>query len=314
MGSDNRDYFRDEERRYSCGGGGGGTFGRGMSGKSIVTWLLIINFVVFVFDGVFGGAQRGSALAPYGWGNFNIDQGIYGIQVWRFLTYQFIHADFFHILFNMIGLFFFGPLLEQWWGSKRFLAFYLLCGSSGALVYAAFSILAPGVIFDPATYELARAAGRPIGLVGASGAVFGILAGCAVLFPHQRVQLLFPPIPMTMRTMALIFLGIAALGVIAGSANAGGDAAHLGGALLGFILVKNAGWLNWADRVSPSDLPGAIQSGINEGRFERKRKAEAATEAEVDRILAKVAAEGLQSLTKKEKRTLNQATESKRAG
>lgn len=299
MGSDNRDYFRNEAKRYR---GGGGRLG-GMSGKSMVTWLLIINFVVFVWDNIFGTAARGSFLEIGPWGYFSPGEAIYGFQVWRLFTYQFLHADFFHILFNMIGLFFFGPLLEQWWGSKRFLAFYLLCGASGAVV-ATLLGLVPGLgIFDRMTI-----------LVGASGAVFGILAGCAVLFPHQKVQLLFPPIPMTMRTMALVFLGIAALGVIAGSANAGGDAAHLGGALLGFVLVKNAKWLDWADRVSPAGVPGAIKTGINEGRYEKKRQAEAATEAEVDRILAKVADKGLQSLTKKEKKTLNQATESKRAG
>jgi hypothetical protein len=112
---------------------------------------------------------------------------------------------------------------------------------------------------------------------------------------------------MTMRTMALIFLGLAVVSVIAGSANAGGEAAHLGGALLGFIFAKQPSLLNWADRVSPA----AIQGGVNEGRYRRKVEKEQATEAEVDRILAKVQAKGLQSLTRGEKKTLNRATERK---
>ncbi|MEM1110131.1 MAG: rhomboid family intramembrane serine protease [Planctomycetota bacterium] len=302
MGAGDRDYLKEEARRWGGGGGGGGggRFGRGMNGKSVATWLLIINVGVFFIDSILGSARRGGVLAPSEWGNFNVDQAIYGGQVWRFFTYQFLHGGLFHILFNMIGLFFFGPLMEQWWGSKRFLAFYLLCGSCGALVYALFAIAAPGVIFgggDPGGVQL----------IGASGAVYGILAACATLFPHQRVQLLFPPIPLSMRTMALIFLGLSALSVIAGSANAGGDAAHLGGALLGFVLVKKSGLLNWADRFSPS----AIQDGINEGRYHKKLERERATEAEVDRILAKVGEKGLASLTKKEKKTLNQASESK---
>ena len=286
--------MRDEARRY----GGGGIGGR-LSGQSVVTWLLIANVAVFLWDGIFGEAMRGSFLAIGPWAYFSPEEAIVGGQVWRFLTYQFVHAGFMHILFNMIGLYFFGPLIEQWWGPKRFLVFYLLCGASGALV-ATLLGLVPGLgVFDRTTV-----------LMGASGALFGILAGCAVLFPRQRVQLLFPPVPMTMRTMALVFLGIAAVSVLAGSQNAGGEAAHLGGALLGFVLAKNGGWLNWADRFSPE----AISAGVNDGRHRRQVQKREATEAEVDRILAKVQAQGLQSLTKKEKRTLNQATEAKKRG
>ncbi|MEM6854536.1 MAG: rhomboid family intramembrane serine protease [Planctomycetota bacterium] len=310
--------MKEEARRWGGGSGGGGLrggrFGRGMDSKSVVTWLLIINIGVFFIDAVMGSARRGAFLAPSSWGNFNVDQAIYGFQVWRFLTYQFLHDGFFHILFNMIGLYFFGPLMEQWWGSKRFLAFYLLCGSSGAVLYALMSIFTPGIIFDGEAVAAARALGatemdisRITSLVGASGAIFGILAACATLFPHQRVQLLIPPIPMSMRTMALVFLGLSFLSVLAGSANAGGDAAHLGGALLGFVLVKKSGLLNWADRVSPT----AISDGINEGRYQKKLERERATEAEVDRILAKVSEKGLASLTKKEKKTLNQASDAK---
>lgn len=210
------------------------------------------------------------------------------------MSYQFLHYDFMHILFNMIGLYFFGPMLEKWWGSRRFLAFYLLCGISGAAVMTLLSFV-PGLLF----------VGSLTQLVGASGSLFGILAGAAVLFPHQRVMLLFPPIPMAMRTMALLFMGLAFLSVMAGTPNAGGDAAHLGGALLGFILIKNARWLNWADRLSPS----AIQDGVNKGRFERKRRREVADQAEVGRILDKVRDKGLASLTRKEKNTLNEETE-----
>ena len=310
MGAGDRDYLKDEARRWGGGGFGGGMGGRG-PGHSVTTWLLIINCAVFVIDGVLGSARRGGVLAPYVWGNFNVDQAIYGGQVWRFLTYQFLHHGLFHILFNMIGLYFFGPLMERWWGRRRFLAFYLLCGSSGAVLYSLLAIFTPGVIIDPAQAELARAAGVVIGLVGASGALFGILAGCAVLFPHQRVQLLIPPIPMSMRMMALVFLGISFLSVISGSDNAGGDAAHLGGAILAFFLVRNPRWLNWADRVSPGDMAGSVRGGVQRSRQQKTAERQRATEQEVDRILAKVSDSGLNSLTKKEKRTLNEASRGK---
>ncbi len=285
-----------EERSYYREGRGGG-FGASFSGKSVVTWLMIINVVVFLWDGIFGAAARGGFLAFAPIGYFSVDKAIYGGQVWRFFTYQFIHAGFLHILFNMIGLYFFGPLLENWFGSKRFLAFYLVCGVGGAIVATLLGLIPGADIF-------------PVGaaLVGASGAIFGILAACAMLFPHQRVMLLFPPIPMSMRTMALVFLAIAALSVIAGSPNAGGQAAHLGGALLGFLLAKYPGPLGLADRVSPA----AVRDRVQEGQAERKRQRARDTDAEVDRILAKVQAQGLQSLTRGEKKTLNRETENKR--
>ncbi|MCF6192743.1 MAG: hypothetical protein L3J46_00210, partial [Kangiellaceae bacterium] len=103
----------------------------------------------------------------------------------------------------------------------------------------------------------------------------------------------------------LFYRVFAFLSVVVGSENAGGQAAHLGGALLGFILIKNARWLNWADRLSPS----AIQEGVNKGRFERRRRREAADQAEVGRILDKVRDKGLGSLTRREKQTLNEETE-----
>ncbi len=282
------------------GGRSGMRFGGGMGGYSMVMWLLIINCVVFLWDMIFGGSLRGSALAIGPYGYFSVEKAIFGGQVWRFFTYQFLHAGFFHIFFNMLILYIFGPRIEQWWGSKRFLAFYLFCGVSGALVASVLGAI-PGMHIFPTQARL----------VGASGSIFGLLIASAMLFPNMRVMLMIPPIPMTMRTMALVFLGIAVLSVLAGSGNAGGEAAHLGGALLGFVLVKLPRTLDWADRMSPS----AIQNGINNGRYERKRKQELANRAEVDRILDKVREKGLASLTRKEKKILSEETErQKRAG
>lgn len=290
-----RDYNRpDRDDGGSCGVG----FGRfGMGRHSVVMWLIIINVVVFVWDGIFAGSQRGSMLALGAHCYFSVDKAIYSGQVWRFVTYQFIHAGFLHVLFNMLVLFFFGPLIERWWGSKRFLAFYLLCGVSGAVVASLLGAI-PGLLVMP----------RWVPLVGASGSIFGILIACAVLYPRQRVMLIFPPIPMTMRTMAIVFLVIAFLSLMAGSANAGGEAAHLGGAALGYLLVRKPRLLDWADRFSPT----AIQAGYTKGRFERRRRKQRVSDAEVDRILAKVRDKGLQSLSRREKKALAEATERQR--
>lgn len=262
-----------------------------LNGKSVVTYLLIINCVIFVLDGILSqGSRVPEWMSPSLLGYFSVEKALLGGQVWRFVTYQFLHLGFMHVVFNMIGLYFFGPMMEQWWGSRRFLAFYLLCGVAGALPMAL--LVAAGVF--PAG----------VGLVGASGALYGILIGAATLYPNQQVQLLIPPIPMKLRTMAFVFLGISLFSVLAG-ANDGGNAAHLAGAALGFFLVKRPGLLNWADRMSPE----AIQAGYTKGRYEKKVKKEQATREEVDRILSKVSEKGLQSLSSREKKILQQDTD-----
>ncbi|MEM0913493.1 MAG: rhomboid family intramembrane serine protease [Planctomycetota bacterium] len=284
MAWEDRDYYRDRPR-----------FGmNGMGRGSVVTWLIVINLVMWVLDTMLTAASRGGALSPFIWGNFNVEQAVYGGQVWRFFTYQFLHAGLLHVLFNLIGLFFFGPMVEAWLGSRRFLAFYLLCGASGSVVFTLLGFI-PGL--------LPSAGGA---LIGASGAVFGILAAAAVIAPRQEVLFLFI-IKMQIRTMVLIFLGIAALSVIVGSRNAGGEAAHLGGAVLGFGLIKAPWLLNWADGFRAPDIKGAI----DQRRRESAERREAATEAEIDRILAKVSEHGLHSLTAKEKRVLSSETERK---
>ncbi|BAM04488.1 rhomboid family intramembrane serine protease [Phycisphaera mikurensis] len=296
-------------------GGAGRGFGPGSTGPSgwtITTWLIVINAAVFLLAGIFGGSARADGADPLRWGYFSVNKAIWGLEVWRFLTYQFLHADFFHILFNMIGLYFFGPLLERELGRRAFLAFYLLCGVSGAVIATVLGTLFGPTIMHP-----------DAPLVGASGALFGILAAAAVRFPHLRVQLLIPPIPMSMRTMALVFLGIAALSVLVGSRNAGGEAAHLGGALLGFVLMKRPGLLApfggpalgaagyGAAKRSGGGIEG-IKGRLADFKRNRARKAAAEHAAEVDRILAKVSDSGIQSLTEGEKKTLAEDTKRKR--
>ena len=295
-----RDYARDSEAGMGFGGGriGGGLSGR-LSGASVVTWLLGINCVVFVLNVIFVDSKYAPALAPVLWCYFSIDKAVHQFQVWRWLTYQFIHADLFHLLFNMIALFFFGPMMERWWGSRRFLAFYLLCGVCGAIVYSLFTLV-PGLI----------SAGSASPVVGASGSIYGILIGCAVLFPKQRVMLLIPPIPMSMRTLALILMGIVFLSLAVGSRNAGGEAAHLGGAALGFLLVRVPNVLNFADGLGGSLTQLKLKSLQRDAQ--RKRQKSEADEAAVDKILDKVRENGLQSLSAREKKILKNATDSKR--
>ncbi len=319
MAFDTRDYSRQQGGFGQGGGGGGGGGGMRLGGLGIPTpargsmvyWLLMINLGVFFIDGLLGrmfgsmvvGADRPVAMlmTPLkALGHFSADLGLMHFQVWRLLTFQFLHEGFGHLLGNLLGLFFFGPMIESWMGRRRrFLAFYLLSGIVAALSYVGLW-LAGVLISEPW-----------VPLIGASGGVFAILAAATVVAPNARVLLFFViPIPLKVLVWGLLF--IAAYVVLAqgnlNNANAGGEAAHLGGALAGFVLIRNLGWLNFADRFSAT----ALQANVHEGRARRKQQAATATEAEVDRILAKVSASGIHSLTKKEKSTLNQATESKR--
>jgi membrane associated rhomboid family serine protease len=245
MGIYDRDYYRTRPR------GGFGAF----SMASVTTWLIVINVAVFLID-AFLYQQRLRSIDPQllqippylrarlgivgpieEIGYFSIDTAIHGLQVWRFVTYQFLHANLQHIFFNMLGLYFFGPIVESYLGSRRFLGFYLLCGCSGGIVYTLLYYLGP--LAGPDS-EIAR-------LVGASAGIYGVLIAAAVLAPNVTIMLMFPPIPMPLKYMAMIMVGIAAYTAFNSGHNAGGEAAHLGGAALGFLLIRHPHVLNILD-------------------------------------------------------------------
>ncbi|MBI1367761.1 MAG: rhomboid family intramembrane serine protease [Planctomycetes bacterium] len=292
MGFSDRPYSYDDQQPTLRGQ---------LAGTSVTVWLIVINVLVYILTAIFTQSARASALSPLEWGGFNIDDGVYRMQLWRWFTYQFIHAGLFHILFNMMVLFYFGPWIERMLGPRKYLAFYLLCGCCGAVVYTLLSMV-PGLLGE---FEGGM-------LVGASGSIFGLIVACAVRMPHQEIML-WGAIRMTMRTLALILLGVAVLSVVVGSMNAGGDAAHLGGALLGFVLIRNDHWLNLFDRLSTRHIsPAQLRDRYKRGRFQDKLKKQAASEQEIDRILAKVSQQGLQSLTRREQKFLRQTSEEKR--
>jgi membrane associated rhomboid family serine protease len=178
----------------------------------------------------------------HAWGHFSTFQAVNALQVWRLLTFQFLHAGITHLAFNMLGLYVFGPMVEQYLGSKRYLAFYLTCGIAGGLGYLILNLAGyvastafgwnaiPGLLYNESTTPL----------VGASAGVFGVILGCAFISPNTIVQLLFPPIPMRLKTMAYAYVAIAVAAVIFDWKNAGGEAAHLGGAIAGAFLIRNA--------------------------------------------------------------------------
>ena len=226
---------------------------------SITTALIIINIAVFLLGWVasvpalFGLPYPSSPTTE----PITVGRGAYSWftcfmegEGWRLITYQFLHSGVFHLVFNMWALHFFGPVVEDAMGSNRFLAFYLACGVAGAL----FSSLLAGLGFfssgvaGPALTILLQSIAAYTGydhielwqltpMVGASAAVYGVLVAVAFLYPHSRISLLFPPVVMTLRTFALIILGISIITVLMNGENAGGEAGHLGGIILAAIIM-----------------------------------------------------------------------------
>jgi membrane associated rhomboid family serine protease len=245
----------------------------------VVKWLLIINIVVFLI---------GYLIKPIGaflldW--FSVRPGMF-IQIWRLITYQFLHSyeGLGHIFWNMFILFFFGPMLERFWGSRKFLNFYLICGATGGIFYP---ILAHIGWLDVAS------------LIGASGSILGMLAAAAILFPNMKVYI-FGVFPLRMSVLAIILVVMSILSLLRPdvSANAGGEAAHLGGMVAGALYVISEKWRQ------------KFKMKVRTGQWQRKMTEHRDLQLELDHILKKVHDHGLHSLTHKEKKILKQATKS----
>ncbi|MHC4623853.1 MAG: rhomboid family intramembrane serine protease [Planctomycetota bacterium] len=249
--------------------------------STVVMRLLIINVVVFVAAVLI----KPLGFFIYDWFQLDARSAGRALQLWRLVTYQFLHDPTFlrHIFFNMIGLYFLGPTLERHWGSKKFLVFYLACGVAGGLFY----LLLVGIGFLP---------GRP--MVGASGAILGMLAACAILFPQFVVFILLFPVSIRVAAIALTALYILAL--LTRGENAGGDAAHLAGMAAGAAYVFSSRWR--------ARLGFKLQSAL----AGRKVAEQQNLQVELDRILEKVHNSGIHSLTPREKRILRKATEAER--
>ena len=255
---------------------------------SVTTWLIIVCVMVYMLDPFINGFFRE-------WLHMSTEHVIWNLQYWRFIGFQFLHADLQHLIFNMIGLYFFGPLVEQYLGGKRFLVFYLLCGIFGAVLYLVLNlggyIVGREIPFllvnDPASQ-----------LIGASAGVFGILIAGAFLAPKATV-LVFFILPMKLATMAYLLVAYSVITMFIHGSNAGGETAHLGGALAGWYFIRNPhhlnGFFDFLGKADPTSKHFALRD-------------KGASQKDVDRILDKIHKKGLQSLTSKEKKILHKAS------
>lgn len=349
MGLDNRDYLRDEARRYGGGGGLGGGRYSAASNAPMCRRILIVTIVVFVLQMVATRrwttaeleARRNDRIdelqqfqEDYGDSGGQIQQEIddllhaplnerrlglprmaspvtewlqmetpkiFSGQIWRLVTYAFCHSqdDILHILFNMLFLWWFGPRLEQMYGSKEFLTFYLSAAAVAGLSY---------VFLDMVT-------GDPRPMVGASGSIMAVVTLFAMHFPATIIYVFFV-IPVQIRWVVLFYAVYDLYPVLKalGGNDTPGDnvahAAHLGGLAFGYLYGKqqfrlwpviNQAQFWWRRKRSGFKVVGE-KSGTGVSRSSQKLA------DEMDRILQKISDEGESSLSSSERKTLERAS------
>jgi membrane associated rhomboid family serine protease len=263
--------------------------------------LMAINIAVFVLNLVLGGRLSGG-MGSGPW--FGVSRELlfegYGLGLLRLLTYQFTHsfADPMHLIWNLLGLWFFGRIAEERLGRLGTYKLYLTGGLAGAL-------------FHIGMYALLRGVDVPV--VGASGACYALFLYAVCVAPRTEVILFFFPVQLLF--LGVLFLGLALYSLVLelthGMSGGVSDSAHLGGALLGLCAWK----LDWFRNQKPWQEEPGLLDGVRAKWQQKRADAEArdaaALQAEMDRILAKVHAEGLTSLTQEERAVLDRA--SKRA-
>ncbi len=198
----------------------------------IVKHLLILNILLFIAIHLLPPQFR--VMMPFNSpaSDYINEAGLHvKFQPFQIITYMFTHFDVSHIFFNMLSLYFIGPAVEMTLGPKRFFGLYMISGLTGLAAHFL-------VFYLP--YLMGQTDMLPLfSVLGASGAVFGVLIAFATLYPQRELMLLFPPIPIKAWVMAIILIGI---GLYQGLTGTGGNIAHfahLGGALAGFVLARH---------------------------------------------------------------------------
>lgn len=300
MGISSRDYFRDEDRT------GGGRI-EWLSDTPTVRWIIFLTVAVFVAQLLFvtrievpGTGFRISTSLVEEWGAMDTPAVLSG-QVWRLLTYAFLHdrGSLWHIAMNMLIFWFFGCTLERMYGSRELMLFYLAGAIVSSVGYAIISMLV----------------GSEAPMVGASGAVMAVMMLYGIHYPRQRVWVWF--IPVEIRWLIAFYIAVdlfPLLQMLGGEPVRTGvaHAAHLSGLLFGWLYYRN-GWR--LDRFA-NGLTGGISQrwkrsvrGRHLKVFSPPPEESVDLDSELDRILAKIHEEGSESLTERERAILTRASE-----
>lgn len=159
---------------------------------------------------------------------------------WQVVTHMFMHGGFWHILFNMYTLFIFGVVVERIIGPKKFLLFYFVCGLGAAALQMGTQYIEMQAFLNSGSEAALKgiAVLKSTPTVGASGAIYGVLIGYAMLFPQSKMTLIFPPVTLSAKWMVIIFAAIELFTGVVGFADGVAHFAHLGGMLIGWIMIK----------------------------------------------------------------------------
>ena len=257
--------------------------------------LSTVVFLIQILGSIFLGQEFNDFIRN--WFAFFPDTWVTLFQPWRLVTYLFLHAGFLHLIFNMLLLYWLGRSVEQAMGPRSFSVIYFGAGIGGALLDV---VLAQffGINF----------------VIGASGAVYGIMVAFAMLYPDQTVTLIFPPVPLKAKYLVT---GIIAIDVIlVGRGDGIARVIHLGGAGVGYLLMKAyQGGTDLSKYVRPFEnfwnrLKGTYEKSASRPRnknmysVSEAKIVEEKEESELDVILEKISKKGYDSLTKEEKKKL----------
>lgn len=216
---------------YSYNRGGGGFLS---SIPEATRNIILINVLVMIMTSLNGDFMYRNFALFYPTSPF--------FRIWQPVTHMFMHGGFFHLFFNMYTLYFFGRVLEERWGAKKFLVFYFVTGLGAALIHTGVEWLqmqnwmgqvAEGSIIAQNKIHMLKMTPT----VGASGAIYGVLMGFAMLYPDAILSLIFPPVSMKAKWFVLIFGGIELLTGITGTGGGIAHFAHLGGLIFGYLLI-----------------------------------------------------------------------------
>jgi membrane associated rhomboid family serine protease len=212
---------------------------------------------------------------------------------WTLVTYMFVHAGFFHLFFNMLILFFFGPPLEGMWGGREFLKFYIVSGLGGALLSYFFAFHSP--------------------IVGASGAIYGVMLAFAMNWPNMSIYI-WGILPVKAKWLVAFLAAASVLSLVGGAQDGVAHWAHLGGFAAGFLYLKlNDDLTSRVDRLRTFVTRRKVQvekdrSARTPSPPSRKARDEDRVLDEVDRVLDKISTSGLQSLSEEEVRLLDEVS------
>jgi membrane associated rhomboid family serine protease len=274
----------------------------------VIKYLLISNIGMFILTGFLGLFRIGGVSLLGFLGEilplYPVNDGF---QIWQLFTYMFVHGGLMHLLFNMFALWMFGMELENYWGWKKFLVYYLACG-----VGAGLSNLFIGPLFAPAAPT-----------VGASGAIYGVLIAFGMMFPDRPIFVYFL-LPIRARYFVMLYIILEVYSGVTGTSDGVAHFAHLGGAAVGFVYLMidqrrmplKGVFEKAKERIIPTEHVSSYSSSYRQNDVADAKYYDVPnnggedriSQQQIDEILDKISQNGYQSLSEKEKKILFEAS------